>query len=635
MPTLHHSSTLTLASICLLLIASGCSEQAPETFTNPPAWASEVVWYQIMMERFNNGDPSNDPTIADIQDGYPGFAPASWAVTPWTQQFYKPDPYFAAVYGKQDKLGVPLNAFMQVARLRRYGGDLQGVIDKIDYLDSLGITAIYFNPLNDAPSYHKYDARHWRHIDRNFGPSPKKDIEIMASETPDDPSTWQMTTADELFVDLIRRLHDRGIRVIMDYSWNHTGHTFWAFKDVQEKGEASPYKDWYWIDAFDDPATPENEFAYQGWMGVFDLAEIRETVRHEPPTPLMAYEGDLLSSSVKTHIFNVTKKWLDPDGDGDPSDGVDGFRLDVAAEIGLGFWRDYRRFVRDINPEAYFLGEIWWAEWPDDLLDPQPFLEGDVFDAVMNYRWYRDTRHFFNAAPDAMPASVYVDSLQHISSNLRPVSNYAIMNLAASHDSPRVVTSLYNKNTYKYMVSPSPTNDYKINKPDAATYETLRLLLAQQFTYVGAPHIWAGDEMGMWSADFVRKPLIWPELQFETETLHPFGLPRPTSEVKFDAGLFAYYQQLIDIRKTYPALISGSLDFILVDDERQLLAYSRQLDGQEVIAVFNAGAQPRTIQLPVNTTGVYTEVLNQMQIQKIGEQIEIELPARAAGIIVN
>ena len=604
-----------------------------------PEWAKEVVWYQIFLERFRNGDSSNDPTAEDIIGAYPGFVPENWQLTPWTHDWYKPDPYFDQVKGRSDLVGNKIEHFGQLSRLRRYGGDLQGVFDKIGYLDSLGITAIYFNPLNDAPSDHKYDARHWRHIDHNFGPSPRRDIEIMAQETPDDPGTWQMTGADSMFVALIDALHQRGIRVILDYSWNHTGMDCWAWRDILEKGASSKFADWYWVEQFDDPATPENEFKYEGWFGVADLPEIRETVKHDHiKEGIKAYEGNVYSEAVKQHIFNISKRWLDPNGDGDPSDGVDGFRLDVAAEIGLDFWREYREEVRSVNPEAYLLGEVWWEEWPDKLLDPEPFLKGDVFDAVMNYRWYRSVRHFFAKAPNEIPPSELVDSLQSFTSNLRPENNYVMMNLAASHDSPRLATSLFNKNKYKYLCEPSANPNYKINKPDVETRRTQRLLLAQQYTYIGAPHIWAGDEMGMWGADMgdTRKPLIWPDYEFEDENTHPLGLEHPNGQVKFDAALFTYYQQLIQIRKDKPVLAKGDIEYVLVDDKKQILAYSRFNEQDEVLAVFNNSNAPYTIQVPVKTEKQYTDLLGGLEIARTDPKtVELLLPERSAAILGN
>ncbi|MEL6659688.1 MAG: alpha-amylase family glycosyl hydrolase [Bacteroidota bacterium] len=334
------------------------------------------------------------------------------------------------------------------------------------------------------------------------------------------PSNWWMNSTKETY----------------GLSWIFPGTILvwiWALQDIRENGAESDYVDWYWVDTFDDPATAEDEFTYQGWFDLPSLPEIKETDRHQNHAVVQAYEGNLASETAKEHIFAVTRRWLDPNNDGDPSDGVDGFRLDVAGELPLGFWREFRQCVRQVNPDAYLLGEIWWKEWPDDLLDPAPFLEGDVFDAVMNYRWYRAARHYFNESPTPIAVSEFVDSLNSFRSNLRQQSNYALMNLTASHDVPRVGTSLFNKNKYKVHVKPNEDSSYKIHKPDQATYDILHLLLIQQFTYVGAPHIWAGDEMGMWGADdpSCRKPLIWPELQFEAEVFHPLGQERPQDQV--------------------------------------------------------------------------------------------------------
>ncbi len=625
----------------LWLLATACtkentaSDQVPSSATlrEVPAWAQSVIWYQIFPERFRNGDPSNDPAAEGIQGSYPGFIPATWAITPWTQDWYRPDPYFVELDGKKDAGGYDITRFAQKVQLRRYGGDLQGVIDKIDYLDSLGITAVYFNPLNDAPSLHKYDARHWRHIDRNFGPTPERDVRIMAAETPDDPSTWQMTGADSLFVKLIDQLHRRGMRVVLDYSWNHTGSTAWAFQDVLEKGADSEFANWYWIESFDDPNTPENEFDYKGWAGVKGLPEIKETQKHEG-NAVKAFEGDIYSTAAKQHIFNVTQRWMDPNGDGNPSDGVDGFRLDVAGEVPLGFWRDYRQFVRDINPEAYLLGEIWWEEYPDKLLDPEPFLRGDVFDAVMNYRWYRAARSFFGEAPKGIPVSEFVDSLQSFTRNIRPQNTYAMMNVSASHDVPRLSTSFYNRSKYKYQASPE-NPDYKINKPDGATFQNMRLLLAHQFTYIGAPQIWAGDEMGMWGADDpdTRKPLIWPDYEFEPEKVHPFGVERPVDEVEFNRELFEYYRRLIKIRKDHPVLATGRIEYLIVDDEKKVLAYSRFDEENEVVVVFNNGAEMQKVNVPVRNEGKH-EMLMSGGFQTATEKsLELMVPAKEFRII--
>lgn len=614
-------------------------KEDPETYASstpfdaPPQWASEVVWYQIFVERFRNGDPSNDPTPEDIEGSYPGFIPESWQVTPWTKDWYSDDVYFSELEQGKDWFGNQVTTFGSKSQMRRYGGDLQGVLDQLDYLDSLGVSAVYFNPLNDAPSLHKFDPRYWRHIDRNFGPDPKGDVALMQAEVHQDPSTWQFTSADKLFLNVIDELHKRDIRVILDYSWNHTGHRFWAWLDLVEKQQQSEFKDWYWVKSFDDPSTPENEFEYSGWFGVKDLPEIRETnlIEHHEKV-IIDTTGNVYAQEAKDHIFHVARRWLDPNGDGDPSDGVDGYRLDVAAEMPLGFWREFRKVVRSVNPDAYLLGEIWWEQWPDKLMKPAPFLRGDAFDSPMNYRWYRSARKFFSGDPEKLTVSTFVDSLKLVQKGIRKENNYAMMNLFASHDSPRVLTSLFNKGMYKVYAKAEQDSSYKIHKPDQATVATLQLLLTHQFTYIGSPHIWAGDEMGMWGADDPngRKPLIWPDLNFEPETAHPLGLERPIDKVTFNRPLFKYYQKLIRIRKQYPVLMTGEIDFLLVDDANEVLAYRRYHDEEEVITVLNTSSETRTINLDVN--GPYQDILNQVKVTS-GPGIELQLKARSSAIL--
>lgn len=637
-----------LVIFAILVVLTGCRkpyenhssegiDKVKTDFNNPPEWSKEVVWYQIFVERFRNGDKSNDPTKEDIQGSYPGYIPENWQVTPWTQDWYKEDAYFQNLEGHKDFGGYPIKGFSMKTQLRRYGGDLQGVLDKMDYLKSLGITAVYFNPLNDAPSLHKYDARYWRHIDRNFGPNPRMDVETMKNEDPLDPATWKFTEADKMFLKVIDEFHKRGIKVILDYSWNHTGHTFWAWKDLVKNQADSKYKDWYWVKKFDDPKTEENEFEYRGWFGVFDLPEIKETEYIDHSDGIVPAEGNIFSQQVKDLIFNITKRWLDPNGDGNPSDGVDGYRLDVAAEVPFGFWREYRKLVRSINPDAFLLGEVWWEVWPDRLLDPAEFVEGDIFDAPMNYRWYRSARHFFNASPNEIPVSEFIDSLKSYSSNIRKENNYAMMNLVASHDVPRVLTSLYNKNKYKYNCKPEADAEYKINKPDQATYETLKLLLAHQYTYVGSPSIWAGDEMGMWGADdpSTRKPLIWEDYSFENESAHPLGEKRPIDEVKFDKDLFKFYQKMISMRNEQEVLKKGEIDFILVDDVNKVLAYSRYNNENEVIAVFNTSSEEKVVELNTRQLGHYTDIIENQKLKTSLNKIKVKLQPRSFAILSN
>ena len=583
-------------TVLLLLALSACQNRSQnlannDTSNTPPSWAQTAIWYQIFVERFNNGDASNDPTPETMYSAS-NFIPTpdNWTITPWTQDWYK----------QEDWAQTNVQNFYSNLQLRRYGGDLQGVLDKLDYLQDLGITAIYFNPLNDAPSLHKYDARNYHHIDVNFGPDPQGDMEIIASETPDDPTTWQWTSADLMFLQVIAEAHKRNIRVILDYSWNHTGVEFWAWQDIVKNQDRSKYKDWYIINSFDDPATPENEFAYEGWLDIQSLpalTKIDTPLEHKTGHP---YEGNL-HPQVKEHVFAVTQRWLAPDGD--VSKGLDGYRLDVADHLPMGFWREYHQFVKSINPEAYLVGEIWWEEWPDKLMNPVPYVNddvsGDVFDAVMFYQIYRPARYFFALTDFEIDAAQLVDSLNFQWNRISDATARGMMNTAATHDTPRLLTSFANKGKYKYQAKPSDNPDYITGKPNEETYQRVKLYLLHQFTNVGAPHIWNGDEMGMWGADDpdCRKPLWWPEYDFEPENIHSiFKVEKEYVPVGFNTDLHQYYKQMTKLRNNNPVLSTGKLEFVKA--EGKLLAYTRTSDDAQVLVVLNAGDEAVKYHLP-------------------------------------
>ncbi|MGB3075313.1 MAG: alpha-amylase family glycosyl hydrolase, partial [Chitinophagales bacterium] len=266
-------------------------------FNKPPEWSKQVIWYQIFVERFYNGDHTNDPRPENINTlPINVIAPPHWAVTSWTHNWYAPDDWANELSG----------SFNEKIQYRRYGGDLQGVLDKLDYLQQLGITAIFLNPINDAPSLHKYDARNYHHVDVNFGPDPDGDNKLIATENPLDPSTWKWTSADKLFLRLVNEVHKRKMKIIMDYSWNHVGTTFWAWQDILKNQERSVYKDWFEINAFDDPATLQNEFSYRGWAGTTSLVELKKVNITTAKQTGHPYEGDI-NEGAKKHLFEVSK----------------------------------------------------------------------------------------------------------------------------------------------------------------------------------------------------------------------------------------------------------------------------------------------------------------------------------------
>ena len=614
---------------CFAWLSLGQARLLTAPFDEPPGWAREAIWYQIFVERFRNGDPSNDPKPAFMQGAYPGYVSANWKVTPWNQDWYEQEDWAKAEAGH----------FHKLAAARRFGGDLQGVLDKLDYLQGLGITAIYFNPLNDSPSLHKYDARNYRHIDRTFGPDPVGDSAIINAEDPVDPETWRWTAADRLFLKIIREVHRRNIRLIMDYSWNHTGITFWAWEDLKKNQSKSRFRDWYDITSFDDPATPEDEFSYEGWLGVKTLPELKK-VNAVGKRKGYAFEGDL-QPEVKAHVFNVTRRWLDPNVDGDPGDGVDGFRLDVASHVPLGFWRDYRKFVRGINPGALLLGEAWWTKWPDQLMDPRPFLRGDVFDSVMHYQWYKPARQFFAQANGGLKPSGFVAEMNRVYAAYDQPLTQNLMNLVASHDSPRFATSFQNKQQYKYRMGARGNPELDLGPPNETTMREMRMMLLHQFTFISAPHIWNGDERGMWGGDDpdCRKPIIWEDIDHRPQVFGPNGKQAKPTAVKPNLELLDYYRTLIALRKQRRELVGGELEFILANDNDMILAYRRKLEGRETIIAFNLSGQVKEVRFN-EVSRLKTKILGESNpgsvadLQQDGRAIQFEL-APDSGVVLG
>lgn len=557
-------------------------------FEQPPQWAREAIWYQILVERFYNGNSKNNPTRLTSDNALIDPLPDDWTVTDWGHNWYKQENW-----AKNTGLD-----FSRTIQMRRYGGDLDGVLKKIPYLKELGITAIYFNPLNDAPSLHKYDARHYHHIDVTFGDDPEGDMALMATEQHGDSSTWKWTSADLKFLNLVKQLHREGIRVILDFSWNHTGVNFWAFKDLVKNLEASPYKDWYFSEIKYDRIHEKNFLEYNGWMGISSLPELKK-IGIENRIAGRGYEGNM-QEDVKKHIFDVARRWMDPLGNGDFSQGIDGMRMDVAEHIPLGFWREFRGFVRTINPEFYLVGECWWEEWPDKLMDPVPWVKGDIFDAVMHYQWYRAARAYFAKTIDIISLSDFREILMNIYSKYPDYTLQAMMNTASTHDSPRVLTDFFNINKYKFHSKPQEDPKYRTDKPGLFTYHRMKLFLLHQFTFVGAPHIYNGDEMGMTGADDPdnRKPLVWPDIIFEPATQSKFSEYPYEFTPKFDDSIFHYYKSLIALRKTDKAFVYGDFSFEGQSQKGQILAYSRKWDGNEYWVVINNNEVYDEIKLP-------------------------------------
>ncbi len=583
-----------------------------------PLWAKQVIWYQIFPERFRNGDKGNDPKLSDLEGSWPHNNSPQWNISPWTSDWYQ----------LQDWEKLDDKGFYYHVQRRRYGGDLQGVLDKLDYLAELGVTALYLNPIFESPSLHKYDATMYHHVDNNFGPDPDGDRKVWTTEDPGDPRTWKWTSADRLFLRLLSEAHKRGMKVIIDGVFNHVGMTFWAFQDVREKGEKSLYKDWFTIKRWDDPSTPGDEFEYQGWFGVPELPEMREDERG-------------LVKGPRDHIRAIVRRWMDPNGDGDPEDGVDGWRLDVADMVAMPFWREFRSWVREINPQAYTVGEVWWEDWKNNkMFNAEPWLNGDCFDAVMNYRWAREVCHFFIDQENKITASEFDRRLKQLRNDYREDVNYVLMNLLDSHDTDRFASHIVNIDSYyDKNVGVNDNRSYDVRKPNVQEVQNQKLIALFQMTYVGAPALYYGTEAGMWGADDPddRKPMVWEEYTFKDERSHPFGSERLPDRNNFNRDLFEYYKKLITIRASHKSLSLGSYSTILLDDTKDLYVFLRSFEGENVLVALNNSGTQQIVHIPVESKFLnhpWVDLIDGMIAANEANEIVIKLDSKKGAVLL-
>jgi cyclomaltodextrinase len=292
-----------------------------------------------------------------------------------------------------------------------FGGDFHGIMERIPYLKQLGVTALYLNPVFESPSNHKYNTSDYLKIDPSFG------------------DLWA-------FKKLLDKAHKAEMRVIIDGVFNHTGDTFWAFKDVLKKGPESRFKDWYYFREF--PVRQGDNPNYECWWNFGSL-------------PKLNYDNP----EVVRYILKVVAFWT--------SFGIDGWRLDVPNEVTFDFWKIFRRLVKSINPEAFIVGEIWD--------DPGAWLKGDTCDAVMNYRWREAVNRYF-AYEESSPEHFRME-LANLRANMPWEYVISSYNLLGSHDTQRFLT-VCGEDRRKYLGA-----------------------LVFQFTYPGIPALYYGDEIGL------------------------------------------------------------------------------------------------------------------------------------------
>ncbi|WP_342429740.1 glycoside hydrolase family 13 protein [Neobacillus sp. FSL H8-0543] len=302
-----------------------------------PEWVKNTVWYQIFPERFANGNNENNPKD----------------VLPWGSANPSPTNFF--------------------------GGDMEGVIQNIDYLKDLGVNGIYFTPIFKAHSNHKYDTIDYLDIDPQFG-------------------------TKETFRKLIEVCHKNGIKVMLDAVFNHSGYYFPQFQDVLKHGENSRFKNWFHINQFPIVTEPKPNY---------------DTFAYTPFMPKLNTENP----EVKEYLLEVGRYWV-------REFNIDGWRLDVANEVDHAFWRDFRKEVKAIKPDLYILGEIWH--------DSMPWLRGDQFDAVMNYPLTTNILNLF--AKQKITVKEFVDNMTSVIHMYPKNVNEFAFNLVGSHDTPRILT---------------------------------------------------------------------------------------------------------------------------------------------------------------------------------------------------
>ena len=562
-----------------------------------PNWSKGVVWYQIFPERFYNGDPSNDPTANDQDGAFPFDTTSDFQIHPWTSDWYQLQPY-------EQKNGKDI--YYNIQR-RRYGGDLQGVIDKLDYLQSLGINAIYMNPIFWAPSSHKYDALCYHHVDPTFGPDPEGDKKLIMSEDPLNPAKWVWTKADLLALKLIDEVHKRKMFIIFDGVFNHLGAKSFAFRDVEEKQEKSAYKDWFMIDSWRD-AAKGTQFEYKGWFGVKTLPEFKEDDRG-------------IVSGPKQYIFDATRRWMNPMNKG-VQYGIDGWRLDVAYCIGHPFWKDWRKLVKSINKEAYLTAEL-----VDPIDKTKPYLSGDEFDATMNYNFSFLVHDFFVQDAKGSSVSQFDKQLKELREGFGQGVAMNMQNLVGSHDATRIGSAVANPDGKKfsdwgdYFVWSQKSNNinYNARKPNAKQLEKQKLIAAFQLLYLGSPMIYYGDECGMWGSNDpdCRNPMVWADKNYDAETFNPDQSKHEADTVNFNSDLYNWYKKFIGLRNQYKAIKLGSYTTIETNDANKMYVFSRKLGSEEVIVIINRSDKPVLFTNPILNKGNYKEVFTKKAMKKV------------------
>ena len=631
---------------------------------NVPNWAKEAIWYNIFPDRFYNGNHYNDPLFNEF--GPEAFKPnilheqnfveeyrweksnnviSHFDRNRWTSDFREQTIW--------EKLGErEIDYSLKYARM--YGGDLQGIKEKIPYMKELGINAVWLNPVFFSYQNHKYGANDFRHISPDFGTiktsgethgveinrnnkyGNKSYVDVLGNKATtsselkllevnlkgenrgkngygetEDPATWVWTESDLIMVDLIKEFHKNGIRVIFDGVFNHSSSEHWTFNMVLADGENSKYKDWYKFTDFGqhvqitDDMSDEQAFEtlianrkrtiYNAWGGFDSLPEF-----------------NTFNQEYKEYIFNITRKWMyGPDGKESENwmedDGIDGWRLDVPNCLeNQNFWNEWREVVKGSKKDSYITAELWGNASGD-------INGGNKFDTVMNYEWLKTVIGFFiNQSREGgvrykLKAQDFFNELREKRTWYPYQALQASQNLNGSHDTDRLYSRIVNDVVGRNLEEGKQLEKgYNGIRPDLASNyhpnttidwrnspikpkDILKLISIFQMTYIGAPMLFYGDEVGMWGATdpYCRKPMLWKEFLYDDEKNPSHINQNEVYSQKVDSDLFEWYKKLIRIRLENKTLVYGKFREIFADNERDVIAYERVIEDQSIIVVIN------------------------------------------------
>ena len=515
-----------------------------------PDWAKGAVIYQIYTDRFYNGDPENDVETRE----YFYIGDYSNKVTDWNK--------YPAAMGVREF----------------YGGDLQGVIDKLDYLQDLGVEVLYFNPLFVSPSNHKYDIQDYDYIDPHFGKIVEDGGELLSpGEKSNKKATkYQKRTtsfanleaSNELFIKLVEELHRRGMKIILDGVFNHCGSfNKWMDRECiyeRQKGYApgayisreSPYHDYFRFFSDEEKDWPYNG-KYDGWWGHDTL-------------PKLNYEE---SVKLENYILNTGRKWVSPPYN------VDGWRLDVAADLGRSneynhqFWKKFREVVKNANPDAIILAEHYG--------DPREWLGGDEWDTVMNYDAFMEPITWFLTGmekhSDEMReelrgnADNFTRAMTYHMANMMVPSLLTSMNELSNHDHSRFLTRTNHMVGRVAELGPEAANEF-VNPA------VMREAVAFQMTWIGAPTVYYGDEAGV--CGFTDP---------DNRRTYPWGHE--------DQQMLGFHKEMIRIHKEHEALRTGAV--VMLHCEKNILAYGRFTEEEQIIVILNNRSELAEVTVPV------------------------------------